>query len=122
MARYSYVATDLISGAVLADSLPLQVQSFGMQLNGSGTLTGSLDLNELYSVNAPAVAALECRRAVLWVLQDQFPVWAGIVWDWPDMSRSSGTLPIQAQTLDSLWGFRLITDTIEYQQVDLYTA
>lgn len=122
MTDYSYVVTNLITGQVLADSLPLNVQSFGMQLNGSGTLTGSLDLNEVYAVNAPAVTALECRRGVLWVLADGYPVWAGVVWDWPDMSRSSGTLPIQAQTLDSLWSHRLITDTIEYPQVDLFTA
>jgi hypothetical protein len=122
VSTYTYAATDLITGAPLADSLPLNVQSFGMQLNGSGTLTGQLNLNELYSVNAPAVTALECRRAVLWVLQDGYPVWAGIVWDWPDNSRSQGTLPISAQTLDSLWSHRLITDTIEYQAVDLFQA
>jgi hypothetical protein len=122
MSTYSYVATDLISGKVLADNLPLNVQSFGMQLNGTGSLTGALNLNELYSVNAPAVAALECRRGVLWVLQDRYPVWAGVVWDWPDQGRTAGTLQIQAQTLDSVWGHRLITDTIQYPQVDLYTA
>ncbi|WP_035796515.1 hypothetical protein [Kitasatospora mediocidica] len=122
MSIYTYLATDLISGRVLADTLPLTVQSFGMQLNGSGTLTGTLALNELYSVNAPAVAALECRRAVLWVLQDGYPVWAGVVWDWPDTSRHEGTLPISAHTLDSVWSHRLITDTIEYRAVDLYQA
>lgn len=122
MATYTYLATDLISGRVLTDSLPLTVQSFGMQLNGSGTLTGALSLNELYSVNAPAVSALECRRAVLWVLRDTYPVWAGVVWDWPDTSRQSGTLQISAQTLDSVWSRRLITDTIEYQAVDLFQA
>lgn len=122
MSTYTYVSTDLISGEVLADSLPLQVQSFGMQLNGSGTLTAQLNLNELYAVNAPSVAALECRRSVLWVLADGYPVWAGVVWDWPDMSRSSGTLPISAQTLDSIWSHRLITDTLEYPQVDLFQA
>ncbi|MGA5820800.1 hypothetical protein ACPC54_23405 [Kitasatospora sp. NPDC094028] len=120
MSTYTYAATDLISGAVLADSLPLAVQSFGTRLNGSGTLTGALDLDETYAVNAPAVAALECRRAVLWVLQDGYPVWAGIVWDWPDQGRKQGTLPISAQTLDTLWSKRLITDTIIYQQVDLF--
>lgn len=122
MSTYTYATTDLVTGRVLADSLPLSVQSFGMQLNGSGTLTGTLDLNQLYSVNGPAVAALECRRAVLWVLQDGYPVWAGVVWDWPDMSRQSGTLPVSAQTLDSVWSHRLITDTLEYPQVDLFQA
>ena len=122
MSTYTYATTDLISGKILADSLPLAVQSFGMQLNGSGTLTGTLNLNELYAVNAPAVAALECRRAVLWALQDGYPVWAGVVWDWPDMSRAQGTLPISAQTIDSLWSHRLITDTLQYPQVDLFQA
>lgn len=122
MSTYTYLATDLITGRVLADTLPLEVQSFGAQLNGSGTLTGQLDLNQLAAVNVPAVAALECRRAVLWVLQDGYPVWAGVVWDWPDMSRAAGTLPISAQTIDSVWSHRLITDTLEYPQVDLFQA
>lgn len=122
MSSYSYVATDLISGRVLADNLPLAVDSFGMQLNGAGTLSGKLDLNQLYTVNGPAIAALECRRAVLWVLQDGYPVWAGVVWDWPDTSRDEGTLPISAQTLDTVWSHRLITDTLQYRQVDIFQA
>jgi hypothetical protein len=122
VSTYTYASTDLISGRVLADSLPLTVQSFGMQLNGSGTLTGSLALNAEPAVNAPAIAALEPRRSVLWVLQDGYPVWAGIVWDWPDQGRQPGTLPISAQTIDTLWSHRLVTDTIIYQQVDLFTA
>src|SRR5438105_10964040 len=91
-----------------------------MQLNGSRTLTGKLRLNEIYSINAPAVAALECRRAVLWALQDGYPVWAGVVWDWPDTTRSDGALQISAQSIDSVWSHRLITDTLQYSQVDLF--
>lgn len=120
MSRYTYTATDLISGKILADDLPLEVSNFGMQLNGSGTLSGKLKLNEVYSINAPAVAALECRRAVIWVLQDGYPVWAGVVWDWPDTTRSDGVLQINAQSLDSVWSHRLITDTLQYSQVDLF--
>jgi len=93
-----------------------------MQLNGSGTLTASLNLNEIYAVNSPYIAALQPRRAVLWALADGYPVWCGPVWDWPDMSRSQGTLQISAQTMDSIWSHRLITDTLEYGQVDLFTA
>lgn len=122
MSTYTYIATDLITGQVLDDDLPLNVQSFSMQLNGSGSLSGQLNLNEMYTVNTPAVTALECRRAVLWVLQNGYPVWAGVVWDWPDQSRQQGTLPISAQTLDSVWSHRLITDTLEYPQVDLFQA
>jgi hypothetical protein len=122
VSTYTYAATDLLSGALLADDIPLNVQSFSMQLNGSGSLSGQLTLSEIYAVNSPFLAALECRRAVLWVLVDGYPMWAGVVWDWPDMSRTPGTLPISAQTLDSVWSHRLITDTLEYPQVDLFAA
>jgi Putative Ig domain len=122
VATYRYCATDLLTGTLLADSLPLNVQSFGMQLNGGGTLSAQLDLDQLAAINAPFVAALAARRAVLWGLDDGWPVWAGVVWDWPDMSRADGTLPISAQTIDTVWSHRLITDTIEYSQVDLFTA
>jgi hypothetical protein len=119
---YTYAATDLLTGGVLGDSLPLNVQSFSMQLNGGGTMSAQLNLNEVYAVNAPFVAALTARRAVLWALEDGFPVWCGVVWDWPDMSRANGTLPISAQTIDTVWSHRLITDTLEYAAVDLFTA
>jgi len=119
---WKYSATDLLTGAVLADTLPLNVQSCGMTLNGSGTLTGSLNLSEVYESNAPFISALMCRRAVIWAIADGWPVWAGVQWDWPDMTRAQGVLPISAQTLDSLWSKRLITDTLEYAGVDLYTA
>lgn len=122
MTEFKYAATDLLTGATLAESIPIDVQSFGMTLNGSGTLTGSLDLNEVYAVNAPFIAALACRRAVLWALADGYPVWCGVMWDWPDMSRAQGTLPISAQTIDSLWSKRLVTDTLEYQDVELFNA
>lgn len=122
MTAWRYCATDLLTGQVLADSLPLDVSSFSATLNGSGTLSGNLDLGEVYAVNAPFVTACTCRRAVLWVLADGYPAWCGILWDWPDQTRAQGTLPISAQTMDSLWGKRLITDTIEYAAVDLYAA
>jgi hypothetical protein len=111
-----------LTGKVLADKLPLTVQSAGSTLNGSGTLTGSLNFAADYRSNLPFLNALACRRAVLWMLADNWPAWAGMQLDQPDMSRAQGTLPISAQTLDALWGKRLITDTIEYQGVELYTA
>lgn len=119
---WKYAATDLLTGAVLADTLPLNVQSFGMTLNGSGTLTGSLNLSDNYKQNAPFIAAVECRRAMIWALENGFPVWGGAQLDQPDMTRAQGTLPISAQTIDAVWGKRLITDTIEYAGVDLFTV
>jgi hypothetical protein len=118
--QFAYAATDLITGQVLADSIPLNVQSFSAQLNGGGTLTGTLNLDEDYPVNTPYIEALECRRCVLWVLADNYPVWNGVVWDWPDMSRQGGTLPISAQTMDSVFADRVIAATLEYPSVDIF--
>ena len=122
MSKWTYTATDLLTGKVLADSLPLTVQSMGSTLNGSGTLTGTLNFQSDYPSNLPFLNALVGRRAMLWALADGWPVWAGIQLDRPDMSRAQSGLPISAQTLDALWGKRLITDTIEYQGIELYSA
>ncbi len=112
----------MLTGEVLADTLPLDVQSFSSSLNGSGTLTGSLNLQSDYASNAPFLKALKPRAAVLWALADNWPVWCGVVWDWPDMSRQQQTVPVSAQTMDSVWSHRIVSDTIEYQAVELYTA
>src|SRR6202023_2477999 len=50
------------------------------------------------------------------------PVWCGVVWDWPHMSLQDGTLPISAQTIDSVFSHRLIMATIEYPEVDIFQA
>lgn len=120
---YKYAATDLLTGEVLADTIPLSVSNFSRQINASGTLSGSLALQSAYDLNQPYIEALECSRCVLWVLQNGFPVWGGIVWDWPHQSVAApATLPVQASTIESLFDHRLVTDTLEYPAVDLFTV
>jgi len=125
---FTYKTTDLITGRVLCDALPLSVQSFSRNLNGAGQLSGNLDLQSGqaaaggYAINRPYLNALEPTKALLWVLDDDYPVWAGVVWDWPDMTRAGGQVPISASTLESLFDHRLITANITYQQADLFAA
>jgi hypothetical protein len=122
MVAWKVASTDVLTGQVLCDDLPLDIQSVSANLNGTGTLTGALDLNQAAAVNAPFLRALTCRRAILWALADGWPVWAGIQLDWPQMSMAQGTLSVSAQTVDAVYGKRLISDTIEYQAADLFTA
>lgn len=122
MTQFRYAATNLITGAVLADNIPLNVESFSQQLNGGGTLTGELNLDQNFGVNAPRLAAIQPVQSVLWVLADNNPVWNGILYDWPDMSRASGTLPISAMTMDSILGHRIISATLDYDSIDLFAA
>lgn len=122
LAPLRYAATDLITGQVLSDFIPLEVQSFSQYLNGGGSLTGQLDLSKDAPANRPFTEALECRRALLWVLAGNYPVWAGGVWDWPDQTRAQGVLPISAQTIDFLFTKRLITSDLAYTSVDIFTV
>lgn len=127
MTAWRYCSTDLLTGEVLADSIPaLSVQSFSQQLNGGGALSGSLNLSQDYASNAAALEALTPRRSVLWCLANQgsgwYPAWNGVVWDRPDTSRTSGTIPVQASTMDSVWSYRLVLATLEYQDLDMFTV
>lgn len=120
MSTYRYLATDVISGALRADTIPLHVQSLGRNLGGigqPGQLTATLDLGALPK-QSNLLAALEPRRTLLWALQDNWPVWAGVLWDWPHTSARSNQLPIIANELGSLFQRRQIRNALAYNGVD----
>lgn len=112
MSTYRYFTTDLITGTLRADTIPLHVQSFSRNLGGvgqPGTLSGFLDLGVLTSsLQANYLSALEPRKTVLWVMQDNLPIWAGIIWGWPHTSAVSNQLPIAAKEISSLLAKREI--------------
>lgn len=114
MSTYRYFATDVVTGALRASDIPLRVTSFGRNLGGvgqPGQLMGYLDLAR-NSNQASLLAALEPRRTLLWVQQDDFPVWAGPVWDWNHQSAASNQLPIIANEIGSLFARRQIRDNL----------
>ncbi|MEV5710183.1 hypothetical protein [Actinoallomurus sp. NPDC052274] len=121
MASYRYWTTHLVTGQVLADNIPLTVQSFGRQINGVGQLTGSLNLaKNTTAQNTVYLEALEPRRTLIWAAQDDFPVWCGIVWDWPHQSIADSTLPIAASTPESLFQHRQIDANLSFTGKDAF--
>lgn len=122
MSTYRYFTTDLVTGAIRADTIPLHVASFSRNLGGvgqPGQLSASLDLGALPS-QSNLLAALEPRKTLLWVLQDGYPVWAGVVWDWPVTSVKSNQLPILANELGSLFQRRQVRADQVYTGVDQF--
>ncbi len=117
---YRYWTSDLRTGQILADWLPLRVSSFARTLGAAADLTGTLDLRLSQAQNAANLAALEPRRTVLWVSQDGVPVWGGIVWDWPHSSALDYTLPIRASTLESLFDHREIRADLAFIDADAF--
>lgn len=120
MSTYRFVATHIRTGATLADSVPLTVSSFARNLNGSGVLNATLNLQVPDSLNTPFLEALETRRCVLWVLQDDYPVWAGVVWDSPLTSLAAKQVPLTASSLESVFEKRVLSATFSYAAVDIF--
>jgi hypothetical protein len=126
MSTYRYLTTAVRSGTLLAESIPLHVGRFARALGNAGQprqLDASLDLGVLPAVTQAAyLAALEPCRSMLWVLQDELPVWAGIIWDWPVTSGASGKLPIQATEIGSLFARRQIRTDRVFAGADLFAV
>jgi hypothetical protein len=125
MSIYKFFTTNLLTGQLLADTIPLHVTRFSRNLGGvgqPGQLSGYLDLGVIGGGSQSAyLGALEPRRTVLWVAQDGYPIWAGIVWDWPVTSAKANQLPVVASELGSLFAKRQIRDAQTFTGVDLFT-
>lgn len=114
---YRYVATSILTGATLADSVPLVVSSATRAISGSGTLTGYLDLK----TGSPFVRALVPDQTFLWMLQNGFPIWCGILADSDHTSIKSHQLPITAYTPESILASRQIRTALNFTNVDVNT-
>lgn len=117
---YRYMSTNLLTGQVQADWLPMEAQNFTRMISGVGTFTGSLVLGTDVSLNQLYISALEPRRSVLWAYQDTKPIWAGIVWDWVPESEVNGLLAVNASTIESLFARRIIEDDMSFVNVDVF--
>lgn len=112
--------TNLLTGDLLSDNLPVTIQSFGRQINTSAPCTASLNLTGSQQQNAANVAAVMPRRSVLWVLQDDAVVWAGPVWDWNHQSIASGVLPLGCSSMESILSRRIQNKTVTYTNEDVF--
>lgn len=124
MSTYSYCTTDVVTGRVLATQIPLRVQSAGRVLSAAGQLTGYLPLSQDPVATRAFVRALAPRRSMLWMLQDGYPIWGGVVWDTPHQDVLTDRLPVTAQTPESLIAKRLIpaAGTFEGDVFDILRA
>jgi hypothetical protein len=125
--EYRYLTTNILTGQIQADNLPLQVESFSAGINGGGTFTGSLvletcvrDGEQVTQDDLVYLAGIEPRKSVLWCLQDNIPVWNGIIWNWTPESILGGLLEFSASTMDSLFAHRFIIDDIDFLNADVF--
>jgi len=118
---YRYLTSNVLSGALMGDWLPIGPQSFTRAINTTGTFSGSLNLIPgSPQQNSANLAAITPRKAVLWVLQDGVPIWNGILWDWVPTTVLQQQLPIQASTMESLLGKRIIDTDLVFTSADIF--
>lgn len=100
---YRYFATDVFTGLLLADSLPLNVSSFGQRMNGiAGEMSADLVLGTGAKLaDDVAVAALTDRPVAVWADRSGTLVWGGICWDTDWNSGSPDRIALKIQTFDS---------------------
>lgn len=122
--EYRYIATDLLSGAILGDWIPMDGTyglSLARQINGTGTFTGALSLTAGNALEQVAWRnSIANRRTMIWLLLDGTPVWNGILWDWQPQTILDGTMPFSASTFDSLFAYRVIQDTLTFTGMDVF--
>ena len=118
---YRYLTTEVQSGVLLGDWLPIEAQSFSRVINGAGTLTGYLDLLPgSPQQNIANIQAVTPRKAVYWVLQDGVPIWSGVQYDWIPQSVLQQQLSIQASTMDSILAHRIIDQDLVFTGTDVF--
>jgi hypothetical protein len=121
MATYRYLSTNILSGQIQGDWIPMIPQSCTRAINTIGTFTGSLSLAAGSARELRAwVAAMEPEKSVLWIFQDTAPAWCGIIWDWPHQSILDNTLPVSASTPESLFQRREIRDDLVFTGADIF--
>ena len=117
---YRYLCTNVITGELMGDWLPITGQSFARALSSTGSGTCVLNQTGNPAADAANVAAVTARKAVLWVLQEGAVIWNGLVLDWQHQSILDGTLPLNCASLDCILARRIINTTLTYTDEDVF--
>jgi hypothetical protein len=104
---YTYLFCDLRTDTLLAE-LPLSGVTYGFELNGIGTLRGTIPYNDETLPLDPETASQPGRTAV-YVDRDGTLVWGGIVWT---RERANGGKAIQAAEFLSYYQRRYVKKTL----------
>jgi hypothetical protein len=122
LSQYNYVSSNILTGEILASNLPVQAQNFGRTISMAGTFTGSLELGAQVPTTTLLawLGAVEPFKSVLWCLQDGQPIWNGPVTGWPHQSITSGDLPLSASTMEAMFQYRQISNTLTFTNRDVF--
>jgi hypothetical protein len=131
---YQFVTTNIITGQVLSDNLPIIGQSATRQINSVGSFQGVLALQttsaQLLEIGMdPAtisqlvstwVNACIPWKSCLWILQNGKPIFNGPITAWSPDSVMDGQLPIQAASMEQMFQQRVNSKTLTFVNTDIF--
>jgi hypothetical protein len=101
MPEYRYMGVDLLTRQVVED-LPLYGVSLSRQISGAGNMTGSFKLGTGEFSDSDLLNASEPGLRALYVLRDNFLIWAGPIWSRTYQSQAS-VCSLTGQTYESVF-------------------
>jgi hypothetical protein len=118
---YRCLSTSILDGRLLGDNLPVVVSAASRTIGGVGQLDGYLPLDQASAAATNGwLRALIPDQAMLWLLQDGYPIWCGPVVDSDHESVDSHQYPITAYTPESIFQNRLISGALTYNSTDVF--
>lgn len=115
MTQWRYALYDLRTSALLADHMPLAIDSFTSMLGEAGTLSATLPLGDpAIQARRPREVILPARTALV-ILGDETVVWDGIIWTArPKRDAKGAALTITASEVRSYFDRRLLRPELGY--------
>lgn len=98
-AHYTYLTTDLVTGAVLGE-IPLHGVTLDCQLNTAGNMTAGANLDDPRIANRDFISRTIPGRTAFWAYRENKIVWGGIIWtrQWQGQGKM---LTLTGQTFES---------------------
>ena len=123
MSTYRFLTSNILTGKILADTIPIVGQTASRMVNQVGSFQGYLPLvtsGQSSNMVNTWVSAVTPWKTVLWVLQDGHPVWNGMIIGWPHQSIVDGTLPISAASMENIFKYRQVDKALTYKNMDVF--
>lgn len=116
MTRWSYLGVELGSGEVL-EALPLTGVKLSRQLDGHGSLSGTLSLKGRPQAKCDRlVDAIDAGRRAIYAIADGQPQWGGMSWADPD--QDGDVIAVTAGEWGSYFAKRVLRESLTFTGAD----
>lgn len=109
--EYRYMGVDLLTGQVIED-LPLYGVNLTRRISGAGNMTGSFKLGTGFFSDEDLLAASEPGLRALYVLRNNYCIWAGPIWSRTYQSQAN-VEQLTGQTFESIFSALKILTRVE---------